>query len=160
MSSMYMQQINQYLEYFSATQLLLIDFDEMIHSSLATINKIETFIGARTTENNQLNEMYSNKSGSASAYRDVRKALDEIRNSPVVSAIIDSLVRPETRKSIRKSIDNSIRESFLVQKIAKSRTESIDKLSDKHIKYLSEKLRDDIESLERFWQRDLSHWKH
>jgi len=158
MSSMYMLQIDQFLVFFPRKQILLIDFDEMVKSNLSTINKIEAFLGLELTKENQLKTMSSNQAGIAITHRGFRKRLDNIRNLPVIKFLVDNLFQPNVRACIRFKVDSLIKSS-ISEKMAKARVNKVDKLNDKQKKYLSDRLRSDIEALEQFWKRDLSHWK-
>lgn len=159
MSSKYMLQLCQFLEYFPVEQVLLIDFDKMLQNSQATVNKVETFIGAPLTNRNGLNDICSNQAGSVLAYKNVRNQLDRVRNFPIVKDIVNNSLSPKMRGLIRKYIDNCLKESFLIKRLAKLSVERVDKLSDEHINYLYTNLKSDIDALEQFWQYDLSHWK-
>jgi len=159
-SSMYMMQIERYLEYFPREQILLVDFDDLIHNNIHVINEIERFLGVKVSLSEEINDTYANKVGIGAASRTLRDLLDKVRNLKVVNFLVNKAFKPDTRKKIRKKLDSWLLNSSLLKYIANKKISKLDSLSENHISLLSNELLNDIELLEKWWNKDLQKWKY
>jgi hypothetical protein len=160
-TSMYMQQLEKFLEYFPQEQILLVGFEELKQNPLFVINKIEDFIGAKRTLkiNSTGGEIISNQAGVAGSQRSIRRFLDKVRYLPIMSFLVENLFNQKSRKIIREKMNYYIFSSNLVKKYASLKSNRLQVLQQQERKEFLSKLLPDIIRLEEFWGKELSKWK-
>ena len=160
MTSKYMKQVSQFLEYFPKEQVLLVDFDELIHHGEEVINRVNDFIGVEgIIKHAQDNTIVSNSAGVVASKNYIINIINKIRNNIIVSFIFNKVVKLENRKKIRKNIEKSLRDSFLLAICNSIKLNKFKQLLPDERTNLLAKLREDTEELEIFWNKDLSKWK-
>jgi len=159
MSSMYMQQLNRFLEYFPKEQILLLDFDELIKGGIAA-KTWEDFIGAKAAQKDTLTKkIVSNPAGFVASKADVIHTLSRVRNNILIKTVTNRMFTPIVRRKIRKKIEQYLDKSFLIRKLSLMKVKKIKCLSQGEREKLLNQLRLDTEELEKFWGKDLSKWK-
>lgn len=159
MTSCYMAQIKQFLAFFPKEQLLLVNFDDLIHDDIDTINAIESFLGVNLSAKSDFTSVHSNEAGVGVTRANIRKKIDMMRNLPLMKQFVDICFSQDTRRNMRKLIYNKITDSSLVTKMATKKALKFDSLKVEHCEKISRDLERELVELEVFWGRDLSKWK-
>jgi len=157
MSSMYMTQLDRFLEFFPESQMLLIDFDDFKVEPLGVINDIEDFLGVTKTLSST--KKTANKAGVKRSKVDVLNFIDSVRKLPYIKFLVDIFIAPRIRKKLKLKLNIYLSESVLVNKLALFKLKQVKPLESKDKEYFFKKILVDIERLEIFWKKDLSKWK-
>lgn len=156
-TSLYMQQIEQYLIYFPKEQILIVDFDDLTQQPLQLINTVEQFIGV--TQSTEIKSNKSNQAGIAVSKRNIRNLIAKIRHFPGINFLVNKIFDKNQRQLIRTKIEQYLSQATWIKKYAKIKSNQFPplKITERH--YFLIKLLSDIEKLEKFSQLDFSKWK-
>jgi len=159
MTSMYMTQIERFLEFFPKEQFLLLNFDDLAQEPLATINKLEVFIGVKKSNTLQLNDIKSNQAGVARAHLDFRVWLDKIKSLPIIRRTMNMFFSEQQRNKIRQKVNSGLEGSKLLKKYGRFKASRLQLITENEKAELRASVLEDIKRLEFFWGKDLSSWK-
>jgi Sulfotransferase domain len=152
--SRYMVHIANYLAAFDKSQLLLVDFNDFIQKPDEVVTDICTFIGLNPNEMVDKENVRANISSEHFIHIDkeiVRQGIvGKVKNNPIGKKMYD-LTPPFIRKAVLNLYTSLVR-----KKDDKSRPPKMDNETQS---YLYALFKDEVEALEKFWQRDLSLWK-
>lgn len=152
--SRYIVHINNYLAAFDSSQLLLVDFKELIEKPDEVVREICTFLGLDPNEIAGKKNVRENISSEHFINIDkeiVKQGIvNKVKNHPLGKKLYEL-----TPSFIRKCLLNLYTGLFR-KKDDKSRPP---KMMQETQSYLNSLFKDEIIALETFWQRDLSQWK-
>jgi hypothetical protein len=157
-SSMYMRQINRFLEYFPKEQLLLVDFEDLMNKPNQTLINIQNFIGCNVIKLSLDSGIKANKASETTVRNNFVAKLRKIRNLPGIKTLIDLTISQENRKKIRRGIVGVFLNSFLGQWLMKTKKDELSPMLKETRTELLKKFKDDTHALEQYWERDLSRW--
>lgn len=157
-ASKYMLQINKFLEYFPKEQILLVDFDEMIHKTAETLATIQKFLGCDVQNLAQQNKIAANQASEKSVQKNFVNYLRKIRNLPGIKTLIDLTLNQQARKTIRQQLVAGLLNSFVGQMMMKTKKQQLSPIQPETRSKLLNELKADTRELEIYWERNLSNW--
>ena len=114
-ASRYAYQIEQYRQYFSEEQILILDFEDLRTDPALTLRRVQQFLGVahcNTTDEN----LHANERGSGIAQIGWRKTVRRIRRTPLLDSVFDCL--PSV---IRQRIGRMIRAEAIATRVMRHR---------------------------------------
>ena len=105
-AGLYLKQIERYLEYFPATQLRCVLFDEFVSDPAGTLFEIQDFLGLPPHDLVASQQLHNNARGERLALNMARRHVTALRDLPGVRQIV-SLLPSSSRRVGRRFIQSS-----------------------------------------------------
>jgi len=156
-ASKYMFQIQQYMNFYSKEQLLLIDFDEFVNSPQKILMQVQIFLGLDLAELYNVKKI-SNDAGSSKIRRNTIKNIRLIRHLPLIKFLIDRVLTKEKREDILNFITKNILNSKIINFQKEKLKSELGAMSIETRSRLLVELHSDTELLFKFWGRTIPAW--
>jgi hypothetical protein len=156
-ASLYKMQIERYLSFFPKDQMLFLTFDEFKSSPETLLYRTQKFLGVDPINLSANGEGKPNQWGDNIANASLKKTLQNIRNIPAISSMINLLPK-DTRNILYDSVVQSkaIKSVFKYNAIKKKTM--LSPLTQKTRKELALRFKESTNWLEEFLDIDLSQW--
>ncbi len=108
-TSLYLMQINKWLEVFDREQILCLTFDELKSTPDVLLSRIQSFLGIDQVELKRLQSVKANQWGDKVATSRVRRVVSRIEKIQGLNKIV-KIIPKDTRQQLRESL---VRSNFL-----------------------------------------------
>ena len=156
-TSLYLIQIQQYLQYFSREQLLFLTFDELTRQPVQLMATLCQFLGVDGLDGKDELPLVANPSGSRTMRRKMKVLTSRLRDAPILSTVIDMLPT-RTRRAVKSRLIASRLTSLLMRSNVAKLQRQLSTLDGPTRDHLLARFREPTLELQAFLGRNLAGW--
>jgi hypothetical protein len=156
-TSLYLMQINKYLEVFSREQILCLTFDELKEAPNELLKRIQRFLGIEEMELKRLQSTKSNQWGDKVATSRVRRVVSRLEQVQGLQKLA-SVIPREKRKQLRDSLVRSNFLNSLFKVGIQKKKKDLSPLTPEMREKLIERFKKPTQDLEEFLGQKIENW--
>ncbi len=158
-ASLYLQQIQRFLEYFDRGRFLFLTLDDMQRTPDAVLEQVQMFLGLAVRDLTSGGPLRANRAGTSTATVRISDQLRRVRHWPGVAQIATA-VPASWRANLHRRLTQTLSNSVVGRTLADRHKSRFSPMLPETRRKLMERFAGPTRELERFLGRSLAEWMH